>query len=111
MKRLIYLLVIVFISLPALDVYAQRCQATTKKGSQCKRNAAVNSIYCWQHGGVPAPTKSDNPDDEIGKVAVTRTGKKYHKSSCQYVRGGYTLMKIEKAKELYDPCSRCNPDE
>ena len=28
-----------------------RCQATTKKGTQCKRNAAAGSSYCWQHGG------------------------------------------------------------
>ncbi len=27
-----------------------RCQATTKKGTQCKRSARSNS-YCWQHGG------------------------------------------------------------
>ena len=25
-----------------------RCQATTKKGKQCKRNASSGS-YCWQH--------------------------------------------------------------
>jgi len=28
-----------------------RCQAITKAGSQCKRNAAAGSRYCWQHGG------------------------------------------------------------
>jgi micrococcal nuclease len=28
-----------------------RCQATTKKGTQCKRNAKPGSAYCWQHGG------------------------------------------------------------
>jgi hypothetical protein len=27
-----------------------RCQAITKKGSQCKRKAKANG-YCWQHGG------------------------------------------------------------
>lgn len=27
-----------------------RCQAFTKKGTQCKRKAR-NSTYCWQHGG------------------------------------------------------------
>ncbi len=27
-----------------------RCQATTKKGTQCKRNAQAGSKYCWQHG-------------------------------------------------------------
>lgn len=26
-----------------------RCQATTKKGAQCKRNASAGSSYCWQH--------------------------------------------------------------
>ena len=31
--------------------YSGRCQATTKKGAQCKRNAAKGSNYCWQHGG------------------------------------------------------------
>lgn len=30
--------------------YSGRCQATTKKGSQCKRTANSGS-YCWQHGG------------------------------------------------------------
>jgi hypothetical protein len=27
-----------------------RCQATTKKGTQCSRNAKAGSAYCWQHG-------------------------------------------------------------
>lgn len=26
-----------------------RCQATTKKGTQCKRSAQEGSQYCWQH--------------------------------------------------------------
>lgn len=30
--------------------HAGRCQAVTKKGTQCKR-AARNNNYCWQHGG------------------------------------------------------------
>jgi micrococcal nuclease len=28
-----------------------RCQAITKKGTQCKRAAKPGSNYCWQHGG------------------------------------------------------------
>jgi hypothetical protein len=27
-----------------------RCQATTKKGTQCSRKAKAGSSYCWQHG-------------------------------------------------------------
>ena len=26
-----------------------QCQAKTKDGTQCKRNAEEGSIYCWQH--------------------------------------------------------------
>jgi hypothetical protein len=29
---------------------SNRCQALTKKGTQCKRKAKGNG-YCWQHGG------------------------------------------------------------
>ncbi len=28
---------------------SSRCQATTKKGAQCKRKAKAGSSYCWQH--------------------------------------------------------------
>jgi len=31
--------------------YKSRCSATTKKGTQCKRNSKSGSSYCWQHGG------------------------------------------------------------
>lgn len=29
--------------------YSSRCMATTKKGTQCKRNAQPGRNYCWQH--------------------------------------------------------------
>lgn len=32
------------------SVEAGRCQATTKKGTQCSRRAKPGSRYCWQHG-------------------------------------------------------------
>jgi hypothetical protein len=31
----------------------QRCKATTKKGTQCKRNAKAGSEFCWQHQKIP----------------------------------------------------------
>ena len=33
----------------ATPVYSGRCQARTKKGSQCSRSASSGSQYCWQH--------------------------------------------------------------
>lgn len=35
---------------PIKSDYVGRCNATTKKGTRCKRNAASGSRYCWQHG-------------------------------------------------------------
>lgn len=36
---------------PAPAARSTRCQAITKKGTQCSRNARPGSSYCWQHGG------------------------------------------------------------
>ena len=33
------------------EYVSTQCQATTKKGKQCKRKASAGSRYCWQHGG------------------------------------------------------------
>lgn len=33
----------------ATPVYSGRCQAVTKKGTQCSRSASSGSQYCWQH--------------------------------------------------------------
>jgi hypothetical protein len=43
------LLLLALILIAAENAYSQRCQATTKKGTQCKRNAQAGSVYCWQH--------------------------------------------------------------
>lgn len=34
---------------PVKTNYRGRCTATTKKGTQCKRNATEGARYCWQH--------------------------------------------------------------
>lgn len=33
-----------------------RCQATTQKGTQCKRNSSTGSSFCWQHNTSASPT-------------------------------------------------------
>ncbi len=54
-------------------------------------------------------TKSD--EDNI-TVYITKTGKKYHRASCQYVKNKVTVftLSIENAKlSGYTPCSKCLP--
>ena len=50
MKKVI--LSIVVGTLAAFMCVAAQCAATTKRGTQCKRQASPDSPYCWQHGGT-----------------------------------------------------------
>ena len=49
------------------------------------------------------------PEDVI--VYVTRTGAKYHRDGCQYLRRSKIPMKLKEAKERYTPCSKCRPPQ
>ena len=42
-------------------------------------------------------------------VYVTRTGKKYHRGSCSYLRRSKIPISLADAKLGYGPCSRCSP--
>ena len=50
--------------------------------------------------------------DEVPRtqtVYITRTGAKYHRSSCRYLKYSKIPMSLEKAKQGYSPCSVCRP--
>jgi hypothetical protein len=45
-------------------------------------------------------------------VYTTRTGAKYHRSSCSYLRKSKIEIKLADVKNLgLSPCSRCKPPE
>ena len=44
-------------------------------------------------------------------VYVTKTGKKYHRGSCSYLRRSKILISLEEAKLRYSPCSLCGPPQ
>ena len=46
------------VCLMAAMTFAAQCAATTKKGTQCKRQASPGSQYCWQHGGTTKAERS-----------------------------------------------------
>ena len=52
------------------------------------------------------------PKNEVSTVMVyiTRTGSKYHRNHCSYLRSSKIEISLENAvEESYSPCSRCNP--
>ncbi|WAC08954.1 MAG: thermonuclease family protein [Thermodesulfobacteriota bacterium] len=53
-----------------------------------------------------APQKS-----EAVTVYVTRTGAKYHREGCRYLRRSSIPISLEEAKKRYSPCSVCSPPQ
>jgi hypothetical protein len=42
-------------------------------------------------------------------VYVTRTGEKYHRDGCQYLRQSKIAISLADAVKRFDPCSVCKP--
>jgi hypothetical protein len=65
-------------------------------------------------GGSDASTrraveaKKDQAKAEF-TVYVTKSGTKYHRSGCSYLRSGGSPVSLKDAKSRYGPCSRCRP--
>ena len=57
------------------------------------------------------PTPQEETDPSIGAVVyITKTGEKYHRSGCQYLR--QSCIEISRSSAVaqgYTPCSRCKP--
>lgn len=49
------------------------------------------------------------PIEEPIIVYITRTGSKYHRGSCQHLRGSKIPMDIEEARMVLAPCGTCKP--
>lgn len=57
-----------------------------------------------------SPSPSAGPSGGDVAVYVTRTGSKYHKSGCQYLRQSKIATTLSEAKaDGYTACSRCGP--
>lgn len=59
----------------------------------------------WPGEGRTA--RASEPEGET--VYVTRTGSKYHRSGCQYLRRSRIPVSLKEAKRSYEPCSVCRP--
>jgi hypothetical protein len=42
-------------------------------------------------------------------VYITKTGSKYHRAGCSYLKKSTIAVKLSEASVSYSPCSRCNP--
>ena len=60
------------------------------------------SLSAFQKPAVRAPT-------EGAVVYVTRTGEKYHRAGCRYLRQSAIPLALTQARTRYSPCSVCGP--
>lgn len=58
--------------------------------------------------GLAVAAQADKSSDEV-IVYVTRTGTKYHREGCRYLRRSAIPMKLKEARLRYTPCSVCRP--
>ena len=68
----------VAVCLMAAMAFAAQCAATTKKGTQCKRQASPGSEFCWQHGGTTKAERGANGENETPKRATRRAEREVH---------------------------------
>ncbi len=48
-------------------------------------------------------------DAQTTTVYITRTGSKYHRAGCRYLRQSKIPISLKHAKQHYEPCSVCRP--
>lgn len=92
LKSITLILCLVFLF--AISVEAAQCQAITKKGTQCKRQAQQDSRYCWQHvkkvhpGSTPPPARSAQPRPVQPQPGRAPASSSLHK---EHIVWGYPL--------------------
>lgn len=47
--------------------------------------------------------------ESVGEIYVTRTGKKYHRDGCKWLKRSKIPISLAEAKQRYGPCGWCKP--
>ena len=77
-----------------------------KKASTVKENAPPLVVQIPSDKVQDEPSVSDNQSQVVYR---TRTGKKYHRSGCSYLKSKIETTVSEAQSMGLGPCSRCNP--
>jgi hypothetical protein len=84
-------------------LYRSEPKATPYRIKLLPVSTAVHTLY------IPEPTDTIE-DKQSVTVYITKTGQKYHKSGCQYLRQSRIPIDLDDAvAEGYTPCSKCKP--
>jgi hypothetical protein len=91
----------------------------TGQSVQASASAARNPTFFGEQIVSPSETRPP-PIQQVSPptaeklsvtVYITRTGKKYHRLGCQYLRSSCIPVSLSTARLYYTPCSVCRPPE
>jgi hypothetical protein len=68
-----------------VSALSQQCQAITKKGTQCKRNAQAGSIYCWQHTRMYGTGSTESTTTTKSNQTVQSSKSESENGQCQAI--------------------------
>ena len=112
------------ISPDALAINSQGNQSTTRQWKQIALTLGIllvttysSLFFLWpdipesrQDIPKPRPSLPDLSQDIPDRIVyITRTGAKYHLSSCRHLKYSKIPISLEKAKQNYEPCLICRP--
>lgn len=83
-------------------------QERLKKEAEAEEKAKAKTLAKKEAEQKAIAERKESEKKSI-TVYVTRTGEKYHRNGCRYLRRSKIAISLENAKFAYSPCSVCNP--
>jgi len=83
-----------------------------KEFREYERQARENSLGLWGEKGEVSkedPGKKATQQEAV-TIFITKSGSKYHRAGCRYLKGGGTPISLQEAvRRGYTPCKVCKP--
>jgi len=107
----IYTLIIVFFP---VGLYLLWKYSSWKKTAKVATTILVLLIAFLLLDNILGNISSETPTPQTSTIVVyiTKTGSKYHRDGCRYLRSSKISVSLAEAKEAgYNPCSVCDPPQ
>jgi endonuclease YncB( thermonuclease family) len=87
--------------------YSSRYVPQQEEAKSARRNiwSQKNPTPPWEFRRVRS--SNDKVTSQQYVVYITRTGKKYHRAGCRYLRYSAIPISLSEARRLYEPCKVC----
>ena len=86
----------------------KKTSSTVSQDNKSTQNSNTTSKQTTSKSTTNKSTSNTNKKTNSATVYVTRTGKKYHKDGCSYLKDSKIAKQLSEAtSQGYTPCSRC----